>query len=138
MAEGIDRPVMEGANRSASALMGDLLRQVPDLFRKELMLLRAEMGEKANHVCAALGMIAAGLVVAIVALNVLAAALVVAATEAGMEAGWAALIVGAGLAVIALVLALKGRNDLRAGSLAPERTTRAIEKDAALVKEKVT
>lgn len=138
MAEGIDRPVMEGSNRSATALMGDLLRQVPDLFRKELQLLRAEMGEKANQVCAALGMIAAALVVAIVALNVLAAALVVAVTEVGIEAGWAALIVGAGLALIALALALKGRNDLRASSLAPERTTRAIEKDAAMVKEKVT
>ena len=42
----------------------------------------------------ALGSIAAGLVVALTALNVLAAALVVAIERAGIPGGWSALIVG--------------------------------------------
>jgi hypothetical protein len=123
--------------RSAPALVGELLTDVTELFRKEIQLFRAELSEKATSAAAAVGMIAASLVVAIVALNVLAAALVVGITNAGIEAGWAALIVGGVLALIAFFLASRGMNNLKASNLAPARTTRAVERDAALVKEKL-
>jgi Putative Actinobacterial Holin-X, holin superfamily III len=124
-------------SRSAPALVGDLVTHVTELFRKETQLLRAEMGEKAMQAGAACGMIVAGVVVAITALNVLAAALVGAFENLGMDAAWAALIVGGFLALVAFALASRGINNLRASNLAPERTARAASRDAALVKEKL-
>ena len=85
-------------DRSASSLLGDLVSQVTELFRKEIMLLRAELGEKATQAVTACGLIVAAVVLALTALNVLAAALVVALENLGIPGGWAALIVGVILA----------------------------------------
>lgn len=123
--------------RSAPALVGDLLTQTTDLFRKEVQLLRAEMSEKANQATVAAGMILGAVVLALVALNVLAAALVAALSNI-MDAGWAALIVGGVLAIIAYIMASKGINDLKATNLAPSRTANAVSKDASMAKERVS
>jgi Putative Actinobacterial Holin-X, holin superfamily III len=90
--------------RSAPVLVGDLIGDVSELFRKELQLLRAELNAKSTQAVMALGSIAAGLVVALTALNVLAAALVIVLEWAGIPGGWSALILGGGLAVIAFIL----------------------------------
>ena len=124
-------------DRSAPALVGDLIASVSDLFRKEIQLFRAELSEKTTQAVVAIGSIAAGLVVGITALNVLAAALVVALERAGVPAGWAALIVGGGLAIIAFILARGGIAALKATNLAPERTARAVSRDASMAKEKL-
>ncbi|HYI82787.1 MAG TPA: phage holin family protein [Acetobacteraceae bacterium] len=127
----------EPQDRSTPGLMADLLDQVTQLLRKEVQLFRAEMGDKATQAMIAAGSILAAAVIAITALNVLAAALVAALTNAGIPAPWAAVIVGVGLAVIAYVMARKGIENLKAGSLAPERTTRAAARDVSMVKEKI-
>jgi uncharacterized membrane protein YqjE len=124
-------------DRSAPALVGDLIGHVTELFRKEMMLLRAELNEKGNQVMTALGMIAGALVLALVALNVLAAALVAALAEF-MDGGWAALIVGVLLAVIAWIMLSSGRNNLKTANLTPRRTTDSLSKDANMAKERVT
>ena len=107
--------------RSTPGLMADLLDQVTQLVRKEVQLLRAEMSNKATQAVVAAGSILAAVVLAITALNVLAAAV----------------IVGVGLAIVAFVMAKKGIDNLKAGSLAPERTTRAAVRDVSMVKEKI-
>lgn len=127
----------ETLDRSASSLLGDLVSQVTELFRKEIMLLRAELGEKATQAVTACGLIVAAVVLSLTALNVLAAALVVALENLGIPAGWAAVIVGVILAGIAWALASKGISALEATNLAPERAARAASRDAALVKGKV-
>jgi hypothetical protein len=123
--------------RSAASLLGDLARQIPDLFRKETQLLRTELSEKTNQAFAAIGMIVGGVVLALTSLIVLSFALVAALENAGIAPGWAALIVGGALALIALALASKGRNDLKASSLAPERTMHSVRKDADVAKQRV-
>jgi VIT1/CCC1 family predicted Fe2+/Mn2+ transporter len=123
-------------DRSAPALIGDLINNVTELFRKEMMLLRAEVNEKGNQVITAAGMIAGALVLAITALNVLAAALVAAIAEF-IDAGWAALIVGVVLALIALAMATSGKNMLKTANLAPRRTADSLSKDATMAKERV-
>jgi hypothetical protein len=123
--------------RSTPALVGDLVSHVTELVRKEIQLLRAEMSEKSTQAVVALGSIVAGLVIAITALNVLAAALVSALTNAGIPATWSAVIVGVGLAVLAAILANRGIAHLKAQNLAPERTARAAVRDTAMVKEKM-
>ena len=117
--------------------MADLLDQVTQLLRKEVQLFRAEMSDKATQAMVAAGSILAAAVVAITALNVLAAALVAGLANAGIPAPWSAVIVGVGLAIIAFVMAKKGIDNLKAGSLAPERTTRAAVRDVSMVKEKI-
>lgn len=128
----------ETSERSAPSLVGDLLHHVNELVRKEVQLLRAELGEKARQAAAAGGMIVTALVIALTALNVLAAALVAAIANLGLGAGWSALIVGVVLAVVAFALIAKGLKDLKASNLAPDRTARALGKDATLAKEKLT
>ena len=113
----------------------DALRTAGSLMRNEVDLARAEVSENMSRAAVALGLIAGALVIAMVALNVLAAALVAAIAEAGLDAGWAAVIVGAGLALIAFVLVAKGTNDLKLSSIAPTRTTRNVRRDATALKE---
>ena len=123
--------------RSTPALMGDLLDQVTQLVRKEVQLFRAEMSDKATQAMVAAGSVLGATVVAITALNVLAAALVAGLAKAGIPGAWSAVIVGVGLAIIAFLMAKKGIDNLKAGSLAPERTTRAAVRDVSMVKEKI-
>lgn len=138
-----DRPMHEPRrassthDRSAPALIGDLISHVTELFRKEMLLLRAELNEKGNQVMTAIGMVAGALVLAITALNVLAAALVAALAEF-MAGGWAALIVGAVLALIAYLMANSGMNSLKTANLTPRRTAESLSKDATMAKERVT
>ena len=123
--------------RSTPSLMSDLVAQVTELVRKEIQLLRAEMNEKTTQVVIALGSILAAVVFVLTALNVLAAALVAALTNAGTPAAWSAVIVGGALAIVAVILANRGIANLKAQSLAPERTARAAMRDVGMVKEKV-
>ena len=129
--------MLEPQDRSTPALMGDLLEHVTDLVRKEIQLFRAEMSDKATQAMVAAGSVLAAAVIALTALNVLAAALVAALAKAGIPGAWSAVIVGAGLAIVAFIMAKKGIDNLKAGNLAPERTARAAARDVTMVKEKI-
>jgi uncharacterized membrane protein YqjE len=122
-------------NASTTGLLTQLVNSVSDLFRKETQLFRVELSEAGAQIGRAIGMVVAGVVFALTALNVLSAALVAALTEAGIAGGWAALIVGGVIAIIAFALVSKGGNDLKASSLAPNKSMRSVQKDAAMVKE---
>ncbi len=135
-----DQHVSHGARRNirdTGSLLGDALQQIVALLRGEFDLFRAEMDQNVKQAFTAIGMIVAGIVVMLVALNVLASALVAAITELGLEPGWSALIVGVAFAVIAAVLTMKGTNDLKMTSLAPTRTTKNLERDSETVKKAV-
>lgn len=123
------------AEKGAPGLVADALAHVSNLVRNEVNLARAEVSENLKGMAIAIGMLAASLVVAITALNVLSVALVAALAETGIEAGWAALIVGVLFAVIAFALASKGMSDLRIKNLAPTRTAMNVRRDAEAVKE---
>ena len=127
----------DNLERSTPALMGDLLGHLTELLRKEIQLLRAEMSDKTTQAVVAAGTILAAGVIALTALNVLAAALVAALAKAGIPGAWSAVIVGGGLALVALVLGNRGIHALKASSLAPERTARAAARDASMIKEKI-
>lgn len=119
-------------------LVAEAFDRANDLFRKELDLFRAELQENSNKAFAAVGMIMAGVVLILVALNVLAGALVGWLTAAGIGPGWSALIVFAAFAVIALILIMSGRSSLKAASLAPSRTMKNVRRDANVLREETT
>ena len=123
--------------RGATGLVTDVLEHVANLVRKEMDLARAEVSENVTKAGVAIGLLAGALIVALVALNVLAAALVAALTELGLAGGWAALIVGAVLAIAAFAMVAKAVNDLKASSFAPTRTAKNVRRDAAVVKEAI-
>jgi len=122
--------------RSVPQLLSDLVRELSTLFRKEGQLIRAELSEKATQLQVGAGSALAGAIVLLVALNVLAAALVVAVSHINdMGGGWAALIVGVVLAIIGVVLLKKGASDM--SNLTPERSVNQVSQDATMVKEQV-
>jgi Putative Actinobacterial Holin-X, holin superfamily III len=129
--------MLDPQERSTPALMGDLLEHVTELVRKEVQLFRAEMSEKSTQAMVAAGSVLAGAVIALTALNVLAAALVAALTRAGIPDAWSAVIVGGALAILAFILAKKGLDNLKATSLAPTQTARSAARDASMVREKI-
>jgi hypothetical protein len=127
--------MMETEDRSLRQLLGDLSENIATLFRKEIQFARAETSEKITQVGVAIGAIAGGAILALAALIILLQALVIGLTEAGIPAGWSALIVGVVVAVIAYILIHKGTNDLKAGNLAPDRTMSSLRRDAQVAKE---
>lgn len=121
--------------KSAGSLLSEALSHVSSLMRKEVDLARAEVNENLKHAGVAIGMIVGAVVVALTALNVLSAALVAALTEAGIPAGWSAVVVGVLLAIVAYVMMNKGTSDLKLSSLAPSRTAKNVKRDAQTMKE---
>ncbi len=121
-------------NRGTGTLISDALTHVSSLVRNEVDLARAEVNENIKRAGVALGMIVAGAIIALTALNVLAAALTAALTNTGLDAGWSALIVGVIFAVVAFILMAKGIKDLQLSSLAPTRTAENVKRDAQAVK----
>ena len=122
---------------TTSALLTQVLSHLSNLVRKEVDLARAEMQQNAKKAAGGVGLLVGAVVLALVALNVLAAALVAALTEMGLAAGWAALIVGGAIALIAVIFAVIGAKALSATSLAPTRTMTNVRPDTQAVKEAV-
>lgn len=121
--------------RTPTNILSDVMNNASRLVRREVDLARAEVDENLRQAAVAIGLIVAAIVILLVALNVLAGALVAAITELGVPAGWSALIVGGVFAVIAILMLLKGKNDLSATGLAPTKSARNLRRDAMAVKE---
>lgn len=114
--------------RTLRELFSDLMDHVSVLLRDEVQLAKVEVGQKASQAFAALGMIAAGAILALAALIVLLQALVI-ALETWLGPAWSALAVGGAVGLIALILFLKGVNDLRVSNLTPRRTMRFFRRN---------
>lgn len=126
------------ADSSTLGLISEALSRTTGLFRGELDLARAEVRENLKKAVAAIVMIVAAVVLFLVALNVLAAALVAAIAALGISAGWASLIVGGAFVIIGIIMALVGKNKLKATSLAPSRTAKNVQRDTQTIKGATT
>jgi len=122
-------------DKSTGVLLNEAMTHVSSLVRNEVDLARAEINQNLSKAAVAIGLIVGAAVVALTALNVLSAALVVGLTNAGLDGGWAALIVGLVFAVVAYLMAKSGTDNLKLTSLAPTRAARNIVRDAEAVKE---
>lgn len=123
--------------KGSANLLTEVMGHISNLVRKEFDLARTEVSQNISKAGIAIGLLVGALVVALVALHVLAAALVAGIAELGLDAGWAALIVGGVLAIVAFAMVSKGINDLKLSSLAPTRTVKNVQRDAEAVKEHV-
>lgn len=121
-----DRPVAE--------LMKQLSDQTATLVRQELDLAKAELVQKGKKAGIGAGMFGGAAVFALYALGALTACAILALALA--VKGWlAALIVAAALGVIAGVLALMGRRNVKQGvPPTPERTIESVKEDVEWAK----
>jgi len=121
--------------KTTGAMMNDLLGHVSNLVRNEADLARAETAESLKKAGASLGTMALALALAITGLNVLASFLVALVIWAGLPPQWAALAVGAGLLVVALILFQSAKSALQNIGFVPTRTAQNVQRDATAIKE---
>jgi uncharacterized membrane protein YqjE len=120
--------------RAISHLFGDAISQFSKLFQNEVDLAKAELGEKAQQIGSAVGLIAAGAVLVIPAIVMALFALSAALIAGGWSQPVAYLISAIVAAVLAGILFAVGMNRLDARRLAPRETLRQLEKDKQTVK----
>ena len=119
-------------------LVGEALHESADLAQEEFALFRTEMSDNVRTIAIGLVTVIAAAVFAILSLIWLTQALVDwLATKVGSHV-LAALIVGGGLAVIAIGLGLYGRSAIAKTSLAPKRTLESLERDAEVLTKGVS
>jgi len=123
---------------SIQGLIGDALRETNELARKEIALFRNEMTSNVRSLFVGLGLLVGAAVFGVVALFVLVDALVKWLATVVHSEALAALIVGGVLLVVAVILALVGRNAMSLSTLAPVRTSRQVRQDARALSERVS
>ena len=126
--------------RSLIGLFSDLCRETQTLVHQEAELAKAEISEKVSQVTTGAGEIAAGGAILFAGFIVLLFA-AVGALEMLLPAEhsmWLApLIVGLIVMIIGYIVFARGRRQMSAESLAPQRTIESLQQDARLAKEHV-
>lgn len=125
------------SNRSLPELFSTVIGQISTLFRQEVKLARAEMGEKFGQAAGAITPLAAGGALLLGALIMLLFALESLLVYFGIAPGWARLIVGALCALGGYGLIRSGLSQLKVSNLVPSRTTEQLSRDAQVAKEQV-
>ena len=126
--------------RSLLSLFSDLWRETTALVHEEAELAKAELSEKVSQVTTGAGEIAAGGAILFAGFIVLLFAAVGALelmlpTEHSI---WIApLIVGLVVMIIGFIALSRGKKQMQAESLAPQRTLESLKRDARLAKEHV-
>lgn len=126
-------------DRSVGSLISDLYHKSTLLVRKEIQLGKAEMNEKVSQIGAGVGPLAVGGAVAFAGFLFLLGAAVL-----GLAAVWepariypwlSPLIIGGVVALIGLIMVVKGRKNLKPHNLTPHRTAELVRRDRDFVKE---
>jgi hypothetical protein len=115
-------------------LVQDLSRQTSTLIRQEMRLAQAELAEKGRHASKGAGMFGGAGLVALYGVGALIAAAIMGLATV-IEPWIAAAAIGAGLLIVAGVLALTGKKEIdEMGSPAPEQTMESVQADVETVK----
>ena len=121
------------ADASPGELASEVAKDMSTLVRQEVALAKAEMQEEAKTAGTAFGAFGGAGFAGYFVLVFLSLAMMW-ALGSTMALGWSALIVAAVWAVIAAVLAMFGRNKLKAFSPKPERTIETVKEDVQWAK----
>jgi len=124
--------------RSVPELFGDLVNQLSTLFRKEVQLARAEMGEKVGEMSSAIPGLAAGGALLFGALIMLLTAFAALLSRLlDLPPGWGFVLSALVAGVLGYVLLRAGLSKLKVSNLVPERTAHQLSRDAQVAKEQV-
>lgn len=119
---------------SLGDLLGDLVEHSAGLVQDEFRLARQELSEKAKLYKSALTLLAFGAAISFVAFLSFSSALILWLSR-HVDPWLAAVITGAGLAVIGIVVLLLGANELGNLNLKPEKTIRELEENKEWLKD---
>jgi hypothetical protein len=119
---------------SITDLIGELANQSAGLVRDEVALAKQEISEKLLSLRSAVVVIAFGAFVGLIAALALVAA-AIAGLAVYMELWQAALLVGGGLTLIAVIVIAVGLGHLKRVNLKPEITMKSLEEDRQWLKE---
>jgi hypothetical protein len=120
--------------KSIGALISDLTRDISTLFRQEILLAKTEMSEKVEQAESGATMLLVGGAVAYAGLLLLLAAAVL-GLSLYLEPWLAALIVAAVVLLVGLVMVAKGKKNLKARNLMPEKTVESLQRDRYLAEK---
>jgi hypothetical protein len=127
-------------DRSFGSLFAELTQETTTLVQQEVALAKAEMSEKISQVGSGLAtLIIGGFILFAGLLKLLDAAIygIAELLPSDLSPWLAALIVGVIVAIIGAVMLQKGRSNLQAGNLAPQRTAESLRRDKEFVKEQI-
>jgi membrane protein len=115
-------------------LVQDLSRQTSTLIRQEMRLAQAELAEKGRHASRGAGMFGGAGLVALYGVGALVAAAIIGLATV-LEPWIAAAAIGAGLLLIAGILALTGKREIdEVGVPKPELALESVQRDVETVK----
>lgn len=120
--------------RSLGELFQELSQDTSTLIRQEAALARAEITERASAFARDSALIAAGVVLAHVALLAATAAFIMGLVQLGLQGWLSALIVAAVFAVTGGVLAASGRAALKRRTVTPVETVDSLKETAQWLK----
>jgi putative superfamily III holin-X len=130
----IDRSEEMLPRESFGQLLTQLATHSAALVRDEMALAKQEMRESLRSLRTGIATLAIGALIGWIALLTLAAAAVIGLANF-MHPGYAALIVGVGLAIVGGTIVLVGINRLKQTNLVPEQTMESLEEDKQWLKE---
>jgi len=136
-ASRVEAPPPDPSNATTAELLGSLTEQVTSLVRDEVRLAQAEVTQKAKRLGVGAGLFGGAGLFAVLGLSALVTAAILGLAH--VMPGWlAAIVVGVVLFLVAGVLALIGRKDVRqATPPLPTETIESVQDDIATVKEGV-
>lgn len=137
--DGRSRPVHDAPSPETEigALFGELSEEAKLLVRQEVELAKAEIKESTQHATGVGAGFGAAALVGYLALAVLAVAAALGLAEI-MPAGFAFLIVGVVLAVVAGIAFLIGRKNLQALNPVPRKTIDTIKEDLSWLRARMS
>jgi uncharacterized membrane protein YqjE len=129
-------PAPPFGDASLSSLIKQLADQVAHLFSTELDLAKAEVKESAAKAKAGAISLGAGAIVLLVGLIGLLASAILGLSQY-MEPWQAALVVGAAVSVIGLIMVFAGKKKLEPAAFTPHRTSDQLREDGRLAKRAI-
>ncbi len=128
---------IDTSQASVGQLMSEIATDLSTLLRQEVELARVELREEAVKAARAGGLLGAGAYGLHMTL-LFGTLAVVFGVGSQIGYGWAALIMTGVWAVVAAVLAVRGRAQLRKVDLTPERTVETVKEDLAWVRHPIS
>jgi len=130
------KPFAIFGERPFSRILQDIVGHLTEIVRSEIRLARMEIGQDLTQFSRAAAFVVAGAICALFALGfILLAAVYALAT---VVAPWlAALIVGAGMGVLALVLLKVGRTKIKQSDLKPDNTIQSMQENVTWMKQPI-
>ena len=118
--------------------LSDTISRATELVQLEFRVFKAELHEAMTRVKAGLALILTGAILITAALFLLLQAAVLGLVEGGMSPVGATLLVAAACIAAGFAFVISGRKQVDGDALTPDRTIHGLERDTALVKEKLT